>query len=318
MISEFHLRGWARIPEVEIVAVGNRTVSRAEKRRDEFAPGAQVYSDLRGMLREARPDFVDILTTPDLHRYHCAIAREAAVHVICQKPVADTWNNAEQIARDFAGYGKLFAVHENHRYRPWFQAARQHDLGPVSFARFTHLNATEPAEIYKNTSEQGILLEYGSHLVDMMRSALGEPLRVWARLHRLNEKVRGESFALCVYEYPNATATVEVAWKDAAVTQSEVLLAGRDGEAYFEGTLTRGNEGRFRLTRKQHVVLDEPCSPIADYIESFYLLQRECVDVMLGLRPAVVQTLGEHLRTLRCTFAAYESARTGQIVEIPL
>lgn len=40
MISEFHLRGWQRIPEVEIVALGNRTISRAEARRDQYVPGA--------------------------------------------------------------------------------------------------------------------------------------------------------------------------------------------------------------------------------------------------------------------------------------
>ena len=34
MISEFHLRGWQRIPEVEIVALGNRTIGRAEARRE--------------------------------------------------------------------------------------------------------------------------------------------------------------------------------------------------------------------------------------------------------------------------------------------
>ena len=82
MISEFHLRGWNRIPEVEIVGLGNRTLSRAEQRRDQFAPAARAYSDLREMLAAEKPDFVDILTTPALHREHCAIARDAGVHVI--------------------------------------------------------------------------------------------------------------------------------------------------------------------------------------------------------------------------------------------
>ena len=50
MISEFHLRGWLRIPEVEMVALGNRTLSRAIERRDAFVPGARVYSGLAEML----------------------------------------------------------------------------------------------------------------------------------------------------------------------------------------------------------------------------------------------------------------------------
>ena len=38
MIAEYHLRGWQRIPEVEIVALCDPDRSRAEDRRREFAP----------------------------------------------------------------------------------------------------------------------------------------------------------------------------------------------------------------------------------------------------------------------------------------
>ena len=57
MISEFHLRGWSRIPEVEIVALCNRTPARAEERRAQYAPAAHVYSDLAIMLAKERLDF---------------------------------------------------------------------------------------------------------------------------------------------------------------------------------------------------------------------------------------------------------------------
>jgi hypothetical protein len=50
-------------------------------------------------------------------------------------------------------------------------------------------------------------------------------------------------------------------------------------------------------------------------VESFYLLEREFTDAMLG-RGCVIQTPDEHLKTLECTFAAYDSARTGQVMEI--
>ena len=55
MIAEIHLRAWSRLPEVEIVALGDRDVTAAERRR-ELAPGAAVYTDLQTLLRQARPD----------------------------------------------------------------------------------------------------------------------------------------------------------------------------------------------------------------------------------------------------------------------
>jgi len=44
------LRGWQRIPKVEIVALGNPTQSRVEARRDQFFPQARVYDRLDRML----------------------------------------------------------------------------------------------------------------------------------------------------------------------------------------------------------------------------------------------------------------------------
>src|SRR5688500_13044621 len=88
MISEFHLRGWQRIPEVEIVALVDPVRDRAEQRRARFAPPARVYDSLDSLFAsESSLDFVDILTPPWLHRAHCLRAAQAGVHIICQKPL---------------------------------------------------------------------------------------------------------------------------------------------------------------------------------------------------------------------------------------
>jgi predicted dehydrogenase len=316
MISEFHLRGWARIPEVEIVAIGNRTLERAEQRRSQFAPHARLYCDIAAMLASERPDFLDILTPPALHREHIRVAQQAGVHIICQKPLAGTTHDARAIAADLTGYPRICAVHENHRYRPWFQRALAHMPGGLTFASFQHLNATSPKETYKQSAETGVLLEYGSHLVDMMRSVLGEPERVYARTHRINPNIRGETLVHAVYEYPHATAIVEAGWKDSAITQSSVLLAGDQCEAFYQGTLTRGGQGRLRLTQHRDVVVDETLDPAESYADSFYLLQRECADAMLGRRTGTTQSVAEHMKTLECTFAAYASAAHGEIIEL--
>ena len=163
--------------------------------------------------------------------------------------------------------------------------------------------------------EQAILLEYGTHLVDLMRALLGEPLRVYARLHKLNREVKGESLAHVVYEYPQTTAVIDIAWKPGGAGQRSVLLEGREGEAYLEGTMTRGEESRFRLIKGSEVVRDETRSPLSDYVESFYQFERECADAMLYGR-TITQTGAENLRTLACTFAAYEAAEHGKIIDI--
>ena len=91
----------------------------------------------------------------------------------------------------------------------------------------------------------------------MMRGLLGEPLRVHARMHRLNACVNAKSLALATCEYAEQTAIVSVAWKHAATTQASLLLAGDAGEAWYEGTLTRGTEGRLRMSAGGRITSDE-------------------------------------------------------------
>ena len=319
MISEFHLRGWQRIPEVEIVALGNRTTTRAEARRDQYFPDARVYSDLSRMLQEARLDFVDILTVPWLHREHCLLAKAANVHIICQKPLCDSLDDARKLVAAMDGYEKLFAVHENHPYRPWFQRVlalcREGVFGVPRILRLQQYDATEPPEAYKNEAALGVLIEYGTHLVDMVLTLLGVPVRAYARLHRLNPRTKGETLALVVYEYPEATAVIDIGWKPGGLPHGGFVLEGDGGAVLYEGTMARGVSSRFRINQGAAVVVDETRSPYDDYVESFYRLEREFVDCMLAGRPAV-QSGARNLRTLATTFAAYEAAARGMALGV--
>jgi len=319
MISEYHLRAWARIPEVQIVALGNRTVEKAEQRRREFCPAAAVYGSLPELLERERPDFVDILSAPEAHEEHCRQAAEAGAAVICQKPLAPDWETAVRLAGLLSAPGVLAAVHENHRFRPWFlrvlEARDSGLLGRVRFLRIEHFNATSPAEPYKLAAPTGVWLEYGSHLVDMMRALLGEPSGVLAQGHRVSRSVAGESLVAAQYQFDGATASIEVGWKESALTQGSLLAIGDEGEAWFEGTLTRGGATRFRLVHGRSVVLDETRDAMADYNESFYLLQKEFTAALAGTG-SITQTPAEHLATLRAVFAAYRSMESGSLVAI--
>jgi predicted dehydrogenase len=304
---------------VDLVAIGNRTVSRAEQRREQFFPEARVYSDLGEMLAAEELDFIDILTIPSLHREHCLMAAEKNLHIVCQKPLCDSLEDAASLAQRFTGYPRIFAVHENHRYRPWFQrvaaALRDDVFGAPRYLEIRHINATYPKEAYKTEVELGVFFEYGSHLVDMMRCLLGDPSRVHARFERPTAQVSGESLAQALYEYPGASASITAGWKDGAITQGSLLLVGEKGEAYYEGTLTRGGAGRLRILAGRQVLVDEPVDPTEAYVESFYLLERECAGAMRGEGP-VTQTAAEHLGSLKATFAAYDSVRLSRAVPV--
>ncbi len=313
-ISEFHLRGWREIPEVEIVALVDPIEAAAQERRTRFAPQARVYGAMESMLAREKLDFVDIITPPWLHREQCLLAADADLHIICQKPLCDRWEEACRLAAELRTYPRRFVVHENHRFRPWFREiarlSREGRLGRLRHLQFAQHDPSEPPEKIDTEVELGVLLQYGVHLVDLVVALLGDPVRVHACMDRINPRVRGESLAHVLLEYTGASAIVDVSWKAAGVQQGHALVMGERGEAYYEGRMTRAETARFRVFEGNDVVLDETRSPRDDYVHSFRQFEREFVDSVLHDQPPP-QPVAENLRSLRATFAAYESARTG-------
>ncbi|MGH9160915.1 MAG: Gfo/Idh/MocA family protein [Vicinamibacteraceae bacterium] len=319
-ISAFHLAGWRRVPEFDIVALVELDSARAAARRREFAPAAALHTTLEEAAAVEGLDFVDILTPPALHRAHCLAAARAGLHVICQKPLCASLEEATALVADLEAYPKLFAVHENHRYRPWFleilRAHRTGFFGTLRYVRLEQHDPQEPPERFKAEAERGVLLEYGVHLADMLRALLGEPDAIHARLHRVNPRVRAESLAHVVWEYAHASAVVDISWKAGGVQQGSALVMGDEGEAWFEGRMTRGETARFRMVRGRTVVRDERRCPTDDYADAFYLLQRALTDSMLSGAPAP-QAARDNLRTLALTCAGYDAAAAGGWVVNP-
>ncbi|HZZ20062.1 MAG TPA: Gfo/Idh/MocA family oxidoreductase [Opitutaceae bacterium] len=311
-ISEFHLRGWARIPEVEICAVVDPDLSRAKLRRTQFAPHAQVYSGMQEALARQPLDFVDITTPPWMHKEQCLLAAKTGLHIICQKPLCDDLAEATSLVKALESYPKRFCVHENHRYRPWFREALRlcHAgvLGTPRYLEITQHDPCEPPEEINTTATHGVFLQYGVHLVDMAEALFGRPSSVEANMLHLNPRVRGESLANVLLRYERAQASLTVSWKAAGIQQSHALLVGDKGEAWYEGSLTRAGKARFRVYQDKSLILDENRSPMSDYMESFFQFEQEFVASVAGsgLPP---QTAASNLDSLKTTFAAYAAAK---------
>src|SRR5687768_13167700 len=75
-ITPYHLTAWSHTEGIEIVAIYNRTIDKAQTLAARFDIGSnRVYDDLATMLdREIGLDFVDVATAPDLHRPHVEAA----------------------------------------------------------------------------------------------------------------------------------------------------------------------------------------------------------------------------------------------------
>ena len=320
MISEFHLRGWSRLANVEVVALCDVDQGAAHKRAQAFAPEARVHARLEDMLREERVDIVDVATPPSTHVEHCMTAITHGCHVICQKPLADSSAAALHLAALAQAAGVALAVHDNHRMRPWFGQIlshhRAHKFGRILRARLAQWDAAAPAEAFKRTAPRGVMFEYGTHLLDMMLALFGAPDAVTARTGRPNAAVAGESYCHAIFDYGTFAADIDVAWKPAGPATGAFHLLGERGEALYEGSMTRGPSSRFRLVVDGELLTDEARDPLTDYVESFYQYQRAFV-AMLTLGTAASPkpvSAAESATVLRWMELAYASAQSGRAV----
>lgn len=327
-----HLEAWRRLG-VELVGVCDRDLARAEACAREF--GGRAYGELAEMLAAERPDFVDLITPPPSHRALVEQAAAAGVHVICQKPLAPTLEEAEAAVRACREAGVRLMVHENFRWqRPMRELKRRAAaLGRPFFGRIGFRSAHDVyrAQPYLAADPRFILLDLGVHLLDLARFFLGEFAGLSCQSARVNPRIQGEDVATVLLRgQEGAACVVELSYasrlEEELFPQTLVHLEGERGSLSlgpgYQLTQVLGADEGFRSGREGLRVERGACPPtplpwstppFEAIQESVLRIQQHWLDCLEeGREP---ETSGEdNLKTLRLVFAAYRSAEAGEEV----
>ena len=144
MVSRHHLIAWASLADnARVVAIADPSTKNAMQRASEFGIDA-TFSTADQMLSETELDAVDIAAP---RAYHVDLVRLAAkrhLAILCQKPLAPTLSQAEELAAEVNGKTRLM-VHENWRFRGYYREAaawlRDYRIGRVKQAQLTLLTS---------------------------------------------------------------------------------------------------------------------------------------------------------------------------------
>jgi predicted dehydrogenase len=325
--SKFQYEAWNRIPEVTITAMCNRNAERAEAIQSEYSV-PRHYTDYREMLERERPDFVDVITPPDSHLEMCRVAGELGIDVICQKPLAPTFEDAEQIVANARTAGIRFMVHENFRFQPWHREIKTLLAGGAIGDKLHSLyfrmrmgdgwaeDAYLARQPYFRTMPKLLVFETGVHFIDTFRYLGGEIDGVYANLRKLNPMIAGEDAGVVVFEFASGAVGVWDASRynecndpDPRFTFGEFLVEGNGGSIrlYLDGRITVQRLGEEEITH-------EYCHPRRAFTgDCVYVTQRHFVDAVLSNQP--FETSGDdYLRTLAVQEAIYQSAESRQVV----
>lgn len=175
----FALQQFLQVPGVELVAMAgtHREAALAMARRF----GVTDLSTEEALL--ARPDLglVYIATPPFLHYAQAAAALDAGKHVICEKPLALSLAEAEQLVAQAGQRGLLCVANLMQRYNPLFEMVSRlvasQVLGNCLHGWFENYAADEglgPEHWFWDRSKSGgIFLEHGVHFFDLFEGWLG-------------------------------------------------------------------------------------------------------------------------------------------------
>jgi len=122
-VAEAHLTAYSDSMEVNVIAAVEPVENRLAEMSDRF--GFRGYTKLTTMLRKERPDVVCVLTPVNLHRQIVEDCAAAGVHVLCEKPIAITLDDAKHIVSVCANHGVKLYYGSSYRHLPAVVKARE-------------------------------------------------------------------------------------------------------------------------------------------------------------------------------------------------
>lgn len=180
-IAEFHLLAYAANPDVEIVAIADVAVDRAEARATQFG-ATTAYGSVEELLADPAVQAVSICTRNDTHVPLAIAALEAGKSVLVEKPMARTVADAEALVAAEAASDGILQVGYVRRWSTNAKVLKSFvdagDLGEIYYAKATCLRrAGNPGGWFadKSVSGGGPLIDVGVHFIDIAWWLMGMP-----------------------------------------------------------------------------------------------------------------------------------------------
>ena len=340
-----HARAYHRMSGFEIVGLVSRGPASRERLSAELG-GIPQFSDYYAALATTRPDAVSINTYPETHGPYARAALDAGCHVFCEKPLAETVEEAQSIVDAARAAGPKLVIGYILRVHPawvrFIELART--LGKPLVMRMNLNQQSRGAawQSHRNLMESmSPIVDCGVHYVDVMCQMTGaRPVRVTAIGARLTDDIKAG-----MYNYGQLQVTFDdgsVGWYEAGwgPMMSEVAFFVKDvigpngcvsivkdpNEATAAASDDIDSHTKTNSIRLHHAELtpqgefarpdeyinteDEPDHQgLCDREQAFFLRAiRENLDLSAHMHDAV--------NSLRIVLAADESVRTGQVVTL--
>jgi D-apiose dehydrogenase len=319
--AQFHIEAWQRLAAEGLCTVAS--VCDADSQKSSTAAqrlSVEGYTNVNTMLAGEKIDLIDIATPPATHQALIEQSLHSGLAVVCQKPVAPTYDEALAIAAFTQQFQKPVWVHENFRWMPWFRemkaAIENGKIGALHDIAFRlrpgdgqGTQAYLSRQPYFQKMERFLVHETLIHLIDTYRFLMGEIVAVTAQLRRINPVIAGEDAGYVLFKFASgATGLIDAnRLNDHNAHNTRLTM----GEAWLEGehgVMSLSGNGDIKWKPHLHEEQSHPYlwSNTGFGGDSVYHQQRHVLSALAGKEQAV-NLIEDYLINLKVEEAIYAS-----------
>jgi myo-inositol 2-dehydrogenase / D-chiro-inositol 1-dehydrogenase len=331
--ADIHAESFRIMPEeAEVVAVASPTPGNAEKLAKKYNI-PNVYTDYREMLKQPDIEMVTITAPNKLHAQMTVDIANSGKHVVCEKPLCMTLEEADLMIETCNKQGVLLLYAEELFFTPKYVKAKemadQGAFGKVYMVKQSekHFGPHAPWFWDVDQSGGGVFMDMGCHGIAFVYWFLDRPklksvtAQMGTYVH--GDITKGDDNSICILEFENgAVGLVEDSWARRGGMDDRIEVYGSDGVTY--ANLHMGNALPTYSEKGYGYAVEKAPSTMGWTYPVFeelwnYGFPQEMVHFARCVRgKETPQATGEDGRFVQeVLYAGYQSAGLGQKVDLP-
>ncbi|MCZ0703879.1 putative dehydrogenase [Natronobacillus azotifigens] len=323
-----HFIEYEQNPIVDIVAVCDIAEARAKESGEKYH--ALPYTDYKLLLKEQDIDAVSVCLPNYLHAPVSIAALEAGCHVLCEKPMATSMKEAEDMISAAQKSGKKLMIAHNQRFVASHAKARSlieaGELGKIYSFRTTFghggperwsVDGTNSWFFKKDQAVIGAMGDLGVHKADLMRYLLGEEFTDVSAIVETNAKENAtvDDNAVCLLKSENGViGTLTASWSYKRNEDNSTVIYGEKAVLRLEDDPNYGLIVQYTNGETVHYQLGKIQSNDEAGQTNTQVIDHFVSSIIHNTEPLIDGEEG--MKSLNIILAAMESSETSKLVKV--
>jgi len=319
-----HLPALAHVPQARLVALHD--VDEAGVREHAAQYVAEAYTDLDAMLARDDVDAVIIASPDQFHAEHTIQAAQAGKHILCQKPLALSLEEAAAMREAIVEAGVLFSAVQSLRYEAGPRKAKElilsGEIGEPVYASYSvkgRFFSYPEGSFYRKAESKGQFLHNGPHYVDLLAWLMDSlPCRVYGQSlahYPTEDRLETDNYTLCALDFESGGF---------GRVEQNLTMLDPPGFPQRDETRIIGTTGTIAYGTGVNACVEVFAGGVTQNLQPvgvppqenpFVLLTKDFVQATLGEQPPAV-SMEWSFRVLEACLGTLESCRTGEPVRV--